>query len=79
MSIIHDEDFLFYWVIATADFEIESEEIHDILLNMIVKLYVTMRGFSYASMLMEKFKQSLRKSMQRSKSLHRDLYENNKW
>ena len=75
--IISNEDVLFYWIIATADFEIEDEEIHDMLLNMIVELYVTMRGFSYASMWMEKFKKSFKKSTQRSKSLRRDLYENN--
>ena len=33
---------------------------HDILLNMIVELNVTMKGFSYASMWMEKFKQSFK-------------------
>ena len=77
MSITSDEDVLFYWVISTADLEVENKEIHNILLNMIVELYVTMRGFSYASMWMEKFKKSSKKSTQRSKSLRRDLYENN--
>ena len=32
---------------------------HDTPLKMIVELYVTMRGFSYASSWMEKFKQSV--------------------
>jgi len=29
MSITSDEDVLFYWVISTADFEVENKEIHD--------------------------------------------------
>jgi len=43
MSITSDEDVLLYWIISTADLEVENKEIHNILLNMIVELYVTMR------------------------------------
>ena len=75
--ILSNEDILFYWTIASADFEIDDEEVHDVLLKIIVELYVTMRGFSYASMWMEKYKKFSKKSTQHSKSLHRDLYENN--
>ena len=73
--ITTSENVLFYWLIATADFEIDDNEVHELLLQMIVELYVTMRGFSYASSWMEKFKQSTKKSTQQSKSLRRDLYE----
>ena len=58
--ILSNEDVLFYWTIASADFEIDDEEVHDVLLKMIVELYVTMRGFSYASMWMEKYKNPLK-------------------
>ena len=75
--ILSNEDVLFYWTNAIADFEIDDKEVYDVLLKMIVELYVTMRGFSYASMWMEKYKKSSKKSTQRSKSLHRDLYGNN--
>ena len=74
--ILSNEDVLFYWTIASAGFEID-DEVHDVLLKMIVELYVTMRGFSYASMWMKKYKKSSKKSTQHSKSLHRHLYENN--
>ena len=70
-------EFLFYWTIASADFEIDDDEVHNVLLKMIVELYVTMRGFSYASMWMEKYKKSSKKPTQRSNSLRRDLYDNN--
>jgi len=74
-EITSSEDVLFFWHICSADFEIEDNEVHDMLLQMILKLYVTMRGHSYSNALMEKFKQSKKKSTQRSKSLRRDIYE----
>ena len=77
-TITNNENVLFYWQIATADFDIDDHEVHDILLTMIVELYVTMR-YSYASSWMEKFKQSTKNTVQRSKSLCRDLYESNSY
>lgn len=73
--VITSEDVQFYWIIASADFEFDDRETHETLLHMIVELYLTMRGYSYASAWMEKFKQSTKKATQRSKSLRRDLYE----
>ena len=43
-------------IIATADFEFDRET-HEKLLHMIVELYLTIRGYSYASAWMEKYKQ----------------------
>lgn len=74
-DVTSNDDVLFYWIIATADFEIDDEEVHEMLLKMIVELYITIRGFSYASGWMEKYKQYSKQSTQRSKSLRRDLYE----
>jgi len=51
------------------------EEVSDALLKEIVRLYVAIRGFSYASFWVEKYKQLTTKSTQRSKSLCRDLYD----
>ena len=74
-KITKSEDVLFYWQICSADFEIEDSEVHDLLLQMITKLYMNMRGHSYSNALMERFKQSKKKLIQRSKSLRRDVYE----
>jgi len=60
-TITNNKNVLFYWLIATADFDIDDHEVHDILLTMIMELYVTMRGYSYTSSWMEKFKQSTKK------------------
>ena len=43
-------------VYKTAIFEKDDRETHETLLQMIVELYLTMRGYSYASTWMEKFK-----------------------
>ena len=74
-KVTNSEDVQFYWLITTADFEIDDVETHETLLQMIVELYLTVRGYSYASVWMEKYKQATKKSIQRSKSLRRDLYE----
>ena len=39
-----NEDVLFYRIIATVDFEIDDEEVHQTLLEMIVELCITMRS-----------------------------------
>ena len=74
-KVIDDDDVQFYWIISTADFEIDDTETHNLLLYKIVELFITMRGFSKASAWMEKYKQSAKKTTQRSKSLRRDLHD----
>ena len=71
------EDVQFHWCITCADFDIDNEEAHHELLSRIIELFVTIRGFAFANALMEKYKQSQRKSSQRSKSLRKNLYTDN--
>ena len=73
-AIAASEDVQFYWLIVTADFEDDDDEIKSILLSMISELYLTMRGFSFANNWVEKFKLAAKKSTQKSKSLRRELY-----
>ena len=55
-EISSSEDVLFIGKSASsADFEIEDTEVHDLLLQMIVKLYVTMQGHLYSNSLIEMF------------------------
>ena len=68
-SITSSEDVLFYWLIATADFEVEDSNVHEELLTKIIELYVTIRCYAFATVSMEKFKQNHKKSMQRPKPL----------
>ena len=43
------------------------------LLPMIVEVYVTTRGFSFANSLLERYKQSKKKTTLKSKALHKTL------
>lgn len=72
-KLIKSEDIQFYWCISTADFEVDDIEVHEHLLKMIVKLFVTILGFSYAGAWLEHYKQ-LQKINTTSKSLRRELY-----
>ena len=72
-KVVEEDDVQFFWLIATADFEIDDHEIHTALLLKITELYVTVRGFSMASGLLEQYKQHTKRSTQRTKSLRREL------
>ena len=56
-----NEDVLFYWLIVGADIEEDDERVHTELLRRIIELFVTIRGFSYASGWLEKYKQISKK------------------
>ena len=57
-----------------SEFDVEDSDVHQQLLRMLAELYVTVRGFAYASMWMEQYKKAKKKSTQRSKSLRKKLY-----
>ena len=57
-TIANNENVKFYWLIATAEFEIDDKEIHEVLLAKIVRKLLTIRGLSKAGAWMEKFKQT---------------------
>ena len=71
-KVTNSKDVHFYWLITMAKFEIDDRETHTTFLQMIVELYLTMMGYSYASVWMEKFIQAIKKSTC-SKSLRSDL------
>ena len=55
---------------ATAEFEIEDHDIiHEALLQKIVELFVTVRGFSLASVWLEKFQAINQKAYKKNKKL----------
>ena len=73
--ITDDEDVQFYWSIVATDFEIDDREVHEVLLQTIAELYVTVRGFSFASGWIEKYKQRTKQSTQKAKSLRREVHD----
>ena len=69
-SIMMNEEILFHWEMVCANWE---EEESRALFAMVVNLWVTMRGFAFASSWMELYKQTSKKSTQKSKGLRRKL------
>ena len=70
-ALYADEDVQLFWSIASAEFDEESAKT---LLKMIVELWITIRGFSFCSAWVEQYKQSTKKTIQRSKALCRELH-----
>ena len=66
-KISNSKDVQLYWLIITAVFELDDGETHGTLLQMIEELYLTMRGYSYASVWMEKFKYRIAGNYRREK------------
>ena len=66
--MLNDENVLFVWALASASWQ---EEDSNVLLQMIVEHWVTLRGFSNAKSLLEKYKQKSRQGVQKSKGLRR--------
>ena len=72
--VIRDDDVKFYWQVASAEFEIDNQETHDILLRKMVELFLTVRGFALTGVWMEKYKQDNKKGIQRAKGLRITIY-----
>jgi len=70
-SLISNEDILFYWEIVGADFEEDDQQVCTKLLRKILELFLTVRGFSYASVWLENYKQRTKRGNQKAKSLHK--------
>ena len=66
-KMLEDEEILFAWSIASVD------KTSSILLKMIVELWLTIRGFSFAGAFIEQYKSATKKSLQRSKALRKKV------
>ena len=69
-TISGDEDVLFFWTILTAEWEGEEEKV---LLSMVIELWITIRGISFARSFLDMFKQLNKKTVQKSKGLRKKL------
>ena len=67
-----DEDVLFAWSMVTLDL---SNEDSCLLLASVVELWVTIRGLSMASRLVEEYKEALQMTTKGKKSLRKQLFE----
>lgn len=66
-AVKDSEDVTFYWTVVAANWE--SEEA-GVLLDMVTKEWITLRGFSHAS---ARYKQRSKKGTQKSKGLRKNL------
>ena len=65
-----DENILFYWSILTAN---QSNDVSTTILEMVVDLWITVRGFSLAGAWVEEYKITQKKTTQKSKALRKQL------
>ena len=69
-AIVASEDVALHWNTVSANWEIEEKQA---LFPMISDLWITMRGFSFASTWIEKYKERSKKMVQKSKGLRKYL------
>jgi len=65
-AVIGDSDVLFHWCLASQGVE-EDEKI--VSIHFIAEKWITIRGFSFAKSVLEKFKQDNKKNVEKSKPL----------
>ena len=64
------------WIFTgSLPFDVGDEDTYQILLHKIVELYLTVRGYSYCSNLIEKYKQSTSKGTKQAKAFRRELHD----
>ena len=69
-QITSDEAVGFHWCIATADL---GKEERQVLLDMVIELWITIRGFSFVSGWIEQYKLLNKKTLKKSKALRSNL------
>lgn len=69
-AILADDDVQFHWIMTGP----MDDEVGKICLDMIVKKWVTIRGFSFASSILELHKQESKKGTGKSKGLRTKLF-----
>ena len=70
-KVVQDEDVQFHWALINQD--IDNPEDAEVLLLEVVKLWVTVRGFSLAASWMEGYKKSSKKNTQKSTGLRKSI------
>ena len=68
--LLHHGDVLFQWCFLTTSV---SDSVASLLLERIIQLYVTVRGFGFATSCLEMFKQNMKQSLQRKKALRKHI------
>ena len=73
-AINENEDVMFQWCIMTAG---AKDGDATLLLHMIVELYITLRGFSFAASFIEQYKKATKRVLQKGKGIRKELFTSN--
>ncbi len=68
-TLLKNEDVLFQWCILG----VETNDVDLSLLRKIISLYVTIRGFAFATSCLELYKQAQKKSLQKKRALRKSV------
>ena len=74
-EIITNEYVQFYWAMVSSNWQ---ENTATVLLDMMIDLWIQIRGHSTASSWLEKYKQDKKKSVQKSKGVSKQLISSSK-
>ena len=69
-AVLKNEDLLFQWALVTSN---SDDEVGQKVLELICELYLTVRGFAFAKSCLELYKQTHKKSIQKSKALRKSI------
>lgn len=69
-ALLKSNDILFEWCLIAVE---ADDDISTLVLEKIVELYVTVRGFAFAKSCMEMYKQAKKKTIQKSRALRSKL------
>ena len=69
-TILHHEDVQFQWAVVSSSID---EDVSDILKYRFIELYMTIRGFAYASSCLKFYKQQCKSNLQKKKALRKSL------
>jgi hypothetical protein len=69
-EILKNEDVLFYWEITSINWD---NAVSTRLLHLLVEHWITIRGYSFASSFMEKYKQKTKKTTQKSMGIRKTI------
>ena len=68
--VLQNEEILFQWCMLTVDVDDTDGAV---VLGMLIKFWITIRGFSFTGAWLELYKQRKKKTLQKSKALRKDI------
>ncbi len=74
-DVISSDDVIFQWCLATGTKVGDAESCA--LLQKVIALYITVRGFAFAKSCLELYKQATKKALAKSKGLRKELFTTN--